>query len=96
MFIHKRKIKWTKAGRITEVLKCWNSDGNAGKEEERRRIDPACIWWTIWNDRNQRCFEEKNNNIQKIKINCLGLYYFWCKQVVIENSEDVFNVIDWL
>uniref|UniRef100_M1CC58 Reverse transcriptase zinc-binding domain-containing protein n=1 Tax=Solanum tuberosum TaxID=4113 RepID=M1CC58_SOLTU len=96
MFIHKRKIKWTKPGRITEVLKCWNSDGNAGKKEERWRIVPACIWWTIWNERNQRCFEGKNNNIQKIKINCLGLYYFWCKQVVIGNSEDVSNVIDWL
>ncbi|KAG5607521.1 hypothetical protein H5410_029013 [Solanum commersonii] len=31
MFIHKRKIKGTKPGRITEFLKCWNSDGNAGK-----------------------------------------------------------------
>ena len=41
MFIHKRKIKWTKPGRITEVLKCWNIDGNAGKEEERCRILPA-------------------------------------------------------
>ncbi|WMV19280.1 hypothetical protein MTR67_012665 [Solanum verrucosum] len=96
MFIHKRKIKWTKPGGITEVLKCWNSDGNAGKKEEIWRIVTACIWWTIWKERNQRCFEGKNNTIQKIKKNCLGLYYFWCKQEVIGNSEDVSNAIDWL
>ncbi|KAG5567895.1 hypothetical protein H5410_065090 [Solanum commersonii] len=66
------------------------------KNEKRWRIVPACIWWTIWKERNQRCFEGKQNNIQKIKANCLGLYYFWCKQVVIEDVENVFNIIDWL
>lgn len=39
-------------------------------------------------------FEGKQNNIEKSKINCLGLYYFWCKQVVIGDIEDVFNVIE--
>lgn len=96
MFIQKRKIKWTKPGSIIEVLQCWNRDGNAGKNEKRWRIVPACIWWTIWKERNQRCFEGKQNNIQKIKTNCLGLYYFWCKQVVIGDAENVFNIIDWL
>ncbi|WMV14448.1 hypothetical protein MTR67_007833 [Solanum verrucosum] len=96
MFIQKRKIKWTKPRSIIEVLQCWNRDGNAGKNEKRWRIVPACIWWTIWKERNQRCFEGKQNNIQKIKTNCLGLYYFWCKQVVIGDTENVFNIIDWL
>ncbi|WMV10142.1 hypothetical protein MTR67_003527 [Solanum verrucosum] len=96
MFIQKRKIKWTKPGSIKEVLQCWNRDGNAGKNEKRWRIVPACIWWTIWKERNQRCFEGRQKNIQKIKTNCLGLYYFWCKQVVIEDAENVFNIIDWL
>ena len=50
-----------------------------------------------WKERNQRCFEGKQNNIQKIKTNyCLGLYYFWCKQVVIGDAENVLNITDWL
>ncbi|WMV46720.1 hypothetical protein MTR67_040105 [Solanum verrucosum] len=64
------------------------------KKEKRWRIVPACMWWTIRKERNQRCFEGKHNNIQKIKTNCLGLYYFWCKQVVIGDAENVFNIID--
>ncbi|KAG5568097.1 hypothetical protein H5410_064887, partial [Solanum commersonii] len=96
MFIQKRKIKWTKPGSIIEVLQCWNRDGNAGKNEKRWRIVPACIWWTIWKERNQRCFEGKQNNIQKIKANCLGLYYFWCKQVVIEDVENIFIIVPFM
>lgn len=25
-----------------------------------------------------------------------SLYYFWCKQVVIDSTKDIFNAIDWL
>jgi len=77
------------------VLRSWISDDNAGKDE-RWKMAPACIWWTIWKERNQRCFEGKKSNILKIKTDCLGLYYFWCKEVVIDSTEDVFNAIDWL
>jgi len=59
MFTNMREIKWVKPGRIKEVLKCWNRDGNAGRKEERWKIVQSCIWWTIWLERNQRCFEGK-------------------------------------
>lgn len=77
MFIHKRRIKWAKPRRIKDLLRSWNRDGNAMKEEERWKMVPPCIWWTIWKESNQRCFEGKKSNIQKIKIDYLGLYYFW-------------------
>lgn len=32
----KRKIKWTKLGRIIKVLKCWNRDGMEMQERKRR------------------------------------------------------------
>ncbi|KAG5612551.1 hypothetical protein H5410_023832 [Solanum commersonii] len=48
---------------------------------------PSCIWWTIWLERNQRCHEGKQSNIQRFKLNCLALYYFWCKQVVLDSSK---------
>ncbi|KAG5619277.1 hypothetical protein H5410_019101 [Solanum commersonii] len=57
---------------------------------------PTCIWWTIRKERNQGHFEGKKSNIQKIKADCLGIYYFWCKQVAIDNIGNVFNAIDWL
>lgn len=59
MFITMRKITWVKPGRIKEVLKCWNRDGFANRKEERWKIVPSCIWWTVWLERNHRCFAGK-------------------------------------
>lgn len=34
-----------------------------------------------------RCFEDKEGSIQKIKINCLLLFYLSCKQNLTSESE---------
>ncbi|XP_059277663.1 uncharacterized protein LOC132031768 [Lycium ferocissimum] len=96
MFINLRKIRWVKPGSIEGVLKCWNRDGNVTRKEERWKIVPSCIWWTVWKERNQRCFENKQNNLQKLKMNCLALFYFWCKQEILDQTEDIFDVLDLL
>ncbi|KAG5580719.1 hypothetical protein H5410_051346 [Solanum commersonii] len=38
----------------------WNRDGNQSGHKERWKIVPAYIWWTIWMEKNQRCFENKS------------------------------------
>ncbi|KAG5597351.1 hypothetical protein H5410_038583, partial [Solanum commersonii] len=43
----------------------------------------ACIWWTLWKERNERSHDGKLNNTQKIKMNSLSLLYFWCKQDLV-------------
>ena len=52
MFISLRKINWVKPGSIRGVLNSWNGDGNAATKEERWKIVPACICWSIWAERN--------------------------------------------
>lgn len=96
IFISLRGISWAMPGRINDVLNCWNKEGNLTSYKERWRIVPACIWWTIWEERNQRCFEDKSSNIQKIKMKCLALFYFWCKGKLLEDHESIFDVLDSL
>ncbi|XP_060197502.1 probable glycosyltransferase At3g07620 [Lycium barbarum] len=88
-FLKIKKINWVKSGSIKEVMKCWNRDGNAAKKEERWKIVPASIWWTVWKERNQRCFEDKQSSKQKMKMNCLAIYYFWCKQEMLDQTVDI-------
>jgi len=95
MFICLKGIKWVKPGSIKGVLSSWIRDGNASKEE-RWKFVPACVCWTIWKERNNRSFENVQNSLQKIKMNCLALLYFWCKQDILARTEDIFDVLDCL
>ncbi|KAG5616392.1 hypothetical protein H5410_016216 [Solanum commersonii] len=57
------------------------------------RIIPACIWWSVWKERNGRCYENKSNSIQKVKENCIAYLYFWCKQECIEEVEQLVDML---
>ncbi|XP_070006138.1 uncharacterized protein [Nicotiana sylvestris] len=95
IFINLRGILWVMPRRIPEVLTCGNREGNLSSNKERK-IVPACIWWTIWEERNQRCFEDRYSNIQKMKMKCLVLFYFWCKGEYLEYHEFIFDVLESL
>lgn len=56
-----------------------------GDWEMRKRVglvgtNIACIWWTLWKERNLSWFEDNSDNILKIKMNGLSLLYFLCKK----------------
>ena len=95
MFICLKGIKWVKPGSIAGVLRCWNKDGMISKEEERWKIVPASIWWSVWIERNKRSFGIQSN-LQILKMNCLGLFLFWCEQKRLAQTEDIFDVLDFL
>jgi len=96
IFINKRGISWSMPGNIKEALACWNRDGNQSGHRERWKIVPACIWWTIWLERNQRCFENKSCSMEKMKLKCLALFYFWCKHEYPHEDEDIPSMLESL
>ena len=36
------------------------------------------------------------NNIQNLKMNCLGFYYFWREQKLLAQTEDICDVFNFL
>jgi len=95
-FINLRGIGWAMPRHTSEVLACWNRDGNQSEHKERWKIVPYCIWWTIWKERNQRCFENKNIPFQSIKMNCLATFYFWCIHSVPKDIGEINLFLDSL
>ncbi|WMV47091.1 hypothetical protein MTR67_040476 [Solanum verrucosum] len=89
-------ISWSMPGNIKEALACWNRDGNQSGHRKRWKIVPACIWWTIWLERNQRCFENKSCSMVKMKLKCLALFYFWCKHEYPHEDEDIPSMLESL
>ncbi|WMV46018.1 hypothetical protein MTR67_039403 [Solanum verrucosum] len=76
LFLNLRGIAWSMPGKITEALKSWEGSRSASKRQKQTRIVPTCIWGTICRERNSKCFENVENSMEKIKLNCLLILCF--------------------
>ncbi|WMV50547.1 hypothetical protein MTR67_043932 [Solanum verrucosum] len=63
-------------GKVIEALQSWEEAEVQARSRSRWRIIPASIWWTIWKERNARCFESIENSIEQIKLNCILILCF--------------------
>ncbi|KAG5612411.1 hypothetical protein H5410_023692 [Solanum commersonii] len=77
MFVCILGVNWTMPRTTFEVLTHWQGVGKRGSKEDWWKNIPACIWWTLWKERNGRCFEGKVSSPEEIKMRCLSLLYFW-------------------
>ena len=80
--------------KVSEALKSWKAAGENVKDKNRWRIIPASIWQTIWKERYSRCFESIENDVQKVKLNCILLLCFWCNKVYSNDTVSVIDVLD--
>ena len=76
IFLNVRGISWSMPSKIDETLFSWEEAAVEATNRERWRIVPACIWWTIWRERNDRCFENVENNLQEVKLKCIFVVLF--------------------
>jgi len=93
LFLNLVGLRWSMPATSCELLKCWNYNGGAVRQKKSWELVPACIWWTIWKERNYRIFEDKSNPVQKVKMNCILLFLFWCKENYVEETESLVDMI---
>ena len=91
IFLNLRGISWSMPSKIDETLFSWKEAGVGATNKERWRMILACIWWTIWRERNDRCFENRDNNLQEVKLKCLLLFCFWCTNVYSNETESIID-----
>ena len=77
----------------SDLLSCWIRRGGSKTQNRWWRIIPSCIWWSVWIERNGRCFEDRSNSIHKVKWNCIVFLLFWCKQLCIEDVGQILDLI---
>ncbi|KAG5585506.1 hypothetical protein H5410_045940 [Solanum commersonii] len=78
---------WNKLWIGEENLKTTFPD--IGSQEDWWRSIPACIWWTLWRERNDRGHDGIASSSQNIKMRSLSLLYFWCKQDIVGRIDNV-------
>lgn len=87
LFFSLTKTVWTMPGHTADLMSCWMKRGGSKSQKKWWRIVPSCIWWSVWRERNGRCFEDKIKSVHYVKWNCLVTLFFWCKHNCIEESE---------
>lgn len=96
IILNLKGISWTMPRKVSEALTSWEEAGAQAKDKRRWRMIPGSIWWTIWKERNSRCFESIENEVQKIKLNFILLLCFWCNQLYSNDSVSIIDVLDSL
>lgn len=92
MFTAIAGINWIMPEHTADLLSCYQKRRKQ-KPKIWWRTVPACIWWTIWKERNQRIFEGKESSILKIKWKVITLLGFWCKEQSIEEEIQLVDFI---
>ena len=73
-------MNWVTPRTTKDILYNWEEIERRRFGEDWWELIPSCIWWTPQKERNARCFDDKT---QKIRMNCLSLLYFSCKQNMV-------------
>uniref|UniRef100_A0A0V0I8W3 Putative ovule protein n=1 Tax=Solanum chacoense TaxID=4108 RepID=A0A0V0I8W3_SOLCH len=90
MFTSIAGINWIMPEHTADLLSCWiRRGGSKSQKRSGGQSQPACIWWTIWKERNQRIFEGKESSILKIKWKFNTSLGFWCKEQSIEEENPI-------
>lgn len=51
------QFSWVMPRTIKQLQQCWTGKGIGKRKRKIWETLPECIWWVIWKERNQRCFE---------------------------------------
>lgn len=94
ILINFRGIRWTMPSKIVDTLSSWEEAGKGAINRSYWRTIPSCMWWTIWKERNARCFEDRSRTVRKIKTDCILLLCFWCTRNSPVDADNTLDVLE--
>lgn len=77
MFLSLFSLNWVMPQTIREVVVSWGHLTVDGAIRNTWRMIPACIFWCLWTERNQRCFEGISTPNRSLKAKCLFSLFCW-------------------
>ena len=60
-------VAWVFPYSIRQALEGWKKSFVGKKWKDIWRAGPLCLFWTVWNARNNVAFEDEELSIQKLK-----------------------------
>ena len=71
-------LSWVMPGRVIEVLRCWKKKFDNPIALAVWRMIPLAVWWILWNERNNRCFEDSERSLDSLKGPCFADAFSLC------------------
>ncbi|XP_042965136.1 uncharacterized protein LOC122299173 [Carya illinoinensis] len=59
-------LSWVMPNSVVEVLACWPTLLSCSQVAAVRKMTPLCIMWCMWLERNERCFNNREHNVDEI------------------------------
>jgi hypothetical protein len=70
-------VKWAMNGRVIDLMACWKGQRGNKMVMEVWRMAPLCLMWTIWREKNSRCFEDTELTRAELSNRFLKLLFLW-------------------
>jgi hypothetical protein len=70
-------VNWVMNGRVIDLMACWKSQRGNKMVMEVWRMAHLCLMWTIWKERNARCFEDTELTMVELSNRFLRLLFQW-------------------
>jgi hypothetical protein len=69
-------LAWVMPRRVVDLLACWWSSGRRRSAVVWKMV-PTCLFWCLWQERNNRCFEDLERPLKAILSSCFHTSYLW-------------------
>jgi hypothetical protein len=69
-------LSWVMPSSVIKLFVCWWTSGRS-KSFAIWKMVPICLFWCLWKERNNRCFEDLERSLENILASFFHTLYLW-------------------
>jgi hypothetical protein len=69
-------LAWVMPRQVSNLLACWWSSGRRRSAVVSKMV-PTCLFWCLWQEMNNRCFEDLERSLEDFLSYCFHTLYLW-------------------
>jgi hypothetical protein len=85
---------WVMPRDVVDLLSCWKGIRGKSKAGKIWKMVPHCLMWCLWQERNDRTFNEKERTIPALKFHFLHTLLNWSKASHLDGACSLSDMLD--